>query len=1777
MREGRRANEVSKMAVNEESKRPGDAEDGDVDLDMAKIMAIQLKEMTQSHGPLDPTVEELFTHCRTEQKRLAVVATKAVDRDQMPLYEQVSGVLEMLGESISIYEALRASDSAAAFRSQEGDASNASGRKEASARRRGGRGSAESAFAADDVSPFDSEERREKRHRRKSGDARREPARSDWPRRKQGDSEESRGGRDDRRVESRRSRKQRTSSVDARLASTRDGDWPSESRRALRDVSRDAETGGGGRKKRGDEGRHKRREREAGENKEEEEDAAWVAVWPEQDADRLTPADAPDRRDEELSEGRAGEERTRRRESERHRRRESRTKKTREREGELQPFEAGGASLSSGAGSFVERESGGGRPERHSRARAKSFSWDGEFDVAQSRGVSRENEKRRSRRDERSGHEGGRGASSASVREARDDGRAQKKSPRRVAPRQQSHSSSSSSAASSRAWGRESEDSGERRGESSEEETPFGGAASRASAAGTWAVQLVIHRALFLPIAASGGYAVVASLVAGGGREEAGSASSDESDSEDVRGSRRRKSKTERKWRSGSGSASPLPLVVSRGMSSARSSNSSGECVWEESLFLFPDVPPRSASDRRRSRKSSLQRFLRTASILLEIYDAAQTGPGATPLASALEPVFLAPLAGARAAQRQVSVSLRSARGSNGGSLSFSLFLDKRSARTSTAALRAAQDNHGTRDRRARLESDNEASAFALRPAGAVPGGSDAFGDDRREGDGESQLESSLHGAHLRGDSVCAGAASGGGGVWGAGNIGGDALVPGGFLFDGGPTGASPSYFGAGNGVASFPLAASAAPAAGAGASAASQAPSAPLPAERSLEQLLFSGQQRERSLQAQLQESRTYNQQVVRLLAETKAALKKQEQEAGQSQRAATEALAETQRQLRDLQRDVDARVEAALHQAKEEKASLRRTVQTQGRELEALRARVNEQGDLLRDARERLAIQRRRCARLREDLVEADELTELVKNQLSLAQSLEKEQQRQILALAYCLNSAASSPLSADRPPFFRSEETQPRPDPGGRPRSDRWRAADGRGGGNPFARDAPAEARAAQRDASALALSPWMSRQTCLHAAPAAAARPLAPASRLVAFSDRRGDGRGVGPAIRECVGAADARAEGVAFSSREERETAGRRRRAFGAPNGRCAQNGVSLEGRSSRREREEAAATSREGSGVSWRGESGDSEEGETDERSADQLRPTPVEEWRLTPSILISLAQAVSGGSFLGSSPLLRDCAFSSSPVFLSLPRQPSPCSLLQQQLLTVCFQEALLGQKKAEGGEFLLYETDALQVFWSAHFLPPFSGSSRSPPFATTSLVAASASLAERAGRAFRAYSGPGVSPCAALRAAARAWAREREGGAELERAQAAGGTLRLRRRQGGGRDDAAEAGGGGAPASGCVFALSLKASTGQALQDVGLHLEKQCFGSRGAFVSLEGDGLMHATLLPRAPAVTVFGAALVAGPYRQTPIIRLSYLLPDSVSREIRLRVPLPPAVFCVPSRMRPREFVRDWDALELCSTSLVCDKLKPSFFSPPVFGPAGPSLSPYAALLSACTLQRAFASLPGLDRHFSRNVVAAGRFPMASFETRTSSRSQEPRDAGSDSEADLSPSSAGSPSEFSDSASDASSRSFSSPSRTRSFSPSSSFSFSGARRPRPRARPGAASIPCLLRVELLSLSAAVATGILPPAEDGASASLSGRGQARVGAVSWTAALSAAARAATSCARIEVRCADEEIRQSVAETLGELLMDEELLVALSAAVVVPSLLDRVAAPLAF
>ncbi|CBZ53733.1 conserved hypothetical protein [Neospora caninum Liverpool] len=1618
------------MAPGDE--KGGAAEDGGVDFDMAKIMAIQLKEMTQSHGPLDPTVKELFSSCQTEQQRLAAVATEAVDRNDMKRYDQISDVLEMLAESISIYEALRASETTTSFAPQR-DSHSASHKKEASSRRRkGSKTPGEEARVSVPTAPREKREKSQRRHeeRRVGEESRREHR--DGKRRESGTG-----------VGSKHKRKPRDGGQEER----------GETQRPLT--------------QRGEE----RRRKEVGRDSEKGRDETWAA-WPETDVFAVDPF-FPGEKD--LDWGRAME-------NPRNAHGEQPTRRESEREPEAWPH--------SSAPPTSSRDRATRRPTGWCGPPPSTSLWSEEGSAASDTPETpREEEKRRTR-------DTGRTTEMAMERnlKSEDAGRVWR------APGSDGSLACRDRFRSPR--GRESEPGRRRRGSHdsrprppsvsslsassrSDREDSLAGVFSAPDATSSWAVHLVVHRALFLPIAASGTYAVVASLLSG--RDSPPSASESDGVSEG------RKAKSKRRLRAAA-------RVAARAVSSARSSNSSGECVWEETLVLPLCLSARS------SRAEKL-RELRLSAVRLEIADAQSKG---RPLATANQPVSLAPLAAE--AQWNGSVALHSSRGGN-GSLSFSLFLDKRREKSASfgAGAARAEARRQRRDKgreRARATSDEE-SPFFEAPVGDTGGQADRRDSWGRERDGEQSLGGR---AENRAGTPA--------GAWGEGVSSG---------LNNGVFGESrPGGYGvpSGNPFTSSVWA---------------QAPAEPHALQsqnerlvqqiQQLQQLLLASQQREHSLQAQLQASQVYTQQVLQVLSAAQAGLKQREGE-GEKFRESAQALETAQRELCTVRDELRERVDEVRDEANA-KARMKKTLESQNVELEKLRTKLAEQADLLRDARERLAIQRRRCARLRDDLVEADELTELVKGQLSLSQSQEKEQQRQILALAYCLGVASGPERGSDGALGSRDDEAW-------------W----------------------LQRKETPPPSSLALPRLLALPDAPHASLGSQQPSRRRVDRERRsRGDpGRSSGSRflIRECSELTDARSNGVHRGvSRPHKLAAGCLRGEqlprLETPEGRRGRFSPGAEGGERRTESEGESSRRRSVSG-------GDSDE--TDGDREDHLESTTIEDWRLTPTVLISLQRASQRAAHLFASHARNQFPLASPPAFLSLPLQSSPCSLLQHQLLTTLFQQAVLEQKKGTGDDFLLYETDAIQVFWASRFLPPCRSSCSPRPSSlfASSLCAASAALAQLASRAFATHSLPDDSPGAALAAAARAWAKDRADADQRERER------RLDLPSDGAvaeRDTGFEAGCG--VACGCLFALSLRASAGQALQIVELRLEREVFGSQGAFVSLEG-GIEQATLLPRASPLTLFGSALVAGPYRQAPIVRLSYLLPDSVRREIRLRLPLPPAAFCFPYRMRPHAFVRAWEALHQSSTSLICDKLKPAFFSPA--GRTGLG-SPYTSLVHACTLSNSFASLPGLDRRTSRNVVAAGYFPVSarSEQRLASSLLGDNRIGGNPARKSLhapwdsaTDRSSDELADLSDQASDDTALSFSSPSFRPRKASASAFATQAPHAPRwPHAREEAplssAFLPCLLRVELLSLSAALSAGVLPalPSASGPTSRIrtSPRAGTPTSLARWTA--QPVSSAATACARIEVRCPDEEIRQSVVETLAELLMDEELLVTLS------------------
>ncbi|CDI85769.1 hypothetical protein, conserved [Eimeria praecox] len=92
----------------------------------------------------------------------------------------------------------------------------------------------------------------------------------------------------------------------------------------------------------------------------------------------------------------------------------------------------------------------------------------------------------------------------------------------------------------------------------------------------------------------------------------------------------------------------------------------------------------------------------------------------------------------------------------------------------------------------------------------------------------------------------------------------------------------------------------------------------------------------------------------------------------------------------------------------------------------------------------------------------------------------------------------------------------------------------------------------------------------------------------------------------------------------------------------------------------------------------------------------------------------------------------------------------------------------------------------------------------------------------------------------------------------------------------------------------------------------DVNVALEKEV---------LEGGRvIVNVKLNQGARCVNVAGELEVSRPSRETPILLISALTPDSQKRSLRLRLPLPSAAFCVPFVLSTEAFATKWRSLEM-----------------------------------------------------------------------------------------------------------------------------------------------------------------------------------------------------------------------------------------------------------------
>lgn len=508
--------------------------------------------------------------------------------------------------------------------------------------------------------------------------------------------------------------------------------------------------------------------------------------------------------------------------------------------------------------------------------------------------------------------------------------------------------------------------------------------------------------------------------------------------------------------------------ISSIAVSRQHGTNSSGECVWQES-FVFP-LLRFLHRQKRLSRSLPLSRSLVTPlSLVVEVQDPhgdretqqppqsvgeggggyllASSGGSSKPTGSSLvvatacirlDDLILGQ-------SEKLNVSLRSPCGSNtGGSLGLSLLVTKKKF---PALAKQLQEQHGY-GRDYFLQQDLMLLHSLLGPSnGGAPGGGGSFADSTSNGgtggvedggtdDPRSDASSSPWMMFPPNSNGQAGSPAffndvGGSGRGGGGGSGGG-VGGGGF-----PTVQQqqqqlplpvmiqqPGQMGGGQGMAPAPVTSLSGegvqhPATMALMALQNQVASRTQEVDQLAQQLqqtqslLSASLQREGLLHSQLREAREYNSHLGKMLAEALSKQKKLQEELEASQRSSEEALASAKKEARAAQKEKKKEYHEALEERDNECQRLERIIHSQKMEIEKWKERSTEQKDLLADTRRRLFIQRKRCDRLRDDLVEAEEYTEVVKEQLSASQTSNREQQRQLLALAFYLRNGGRGTL--------------------------------------------------------------------------------------------------------------------------------------------------------------------------------------------------------------------------------------------------------------------------------------------------------------------------------------------------------------------------------------------------------------------------------------------------------------------------------------------------------------------------------------------------------------------------------------------------------------------------------------------------------------------------------------------------------------------------------------------------------------------------------------------
>ncbi|PHJ20373.1 hypothetical protein CSUI_005791 [Cystoisospora suis] len=1937
---------------------------GDIDLDMSKIMAIQLKEMTQGYGPTDPTVQELFENCRTEQKRLAAVATEAVDKNEMKKYDQISGVLDMLAESISIYETLLSSeknsgggrthagaivgetssrsrfsypDSSAYDRGEDTTASTATppgtgadtsrqsfsssadekkGKKRRDQERGGGSpshsksrrrgqtsstkkfgGATETVLGEDDDlhAPEDTKKpalrRSTRRNKEDPGEGEKKKKKvkgsiilEDWGQRWLDDEPiettddffaGSRGGEDhdeedqgkgwrwggmsERNNPDDRSGDKKTGKKSRGRSKHQSGDMTDDEEREDVAFSSSSFWRGGGRGR-----KEKKKTSESSFSS-----SAWAsfASWDgggddpdggEKEERSAKEGIREDRDETDNDVDDAG--------SYRYHQEKKRNRKTKREDkydddsshdliglgDDLNPSESQGGyyydrkNSDSGflAGEPPSSSSFTGRPGIMVSEKGRKRGG-GHF-AGEVQGKRRYSVRFSSPEDKDSK----RGEDSRHYQDVDDDEEVEDNADDDSSDSsgdKEGDTSTSTSGMMSRArpassslsfyafdegegslgrrkkgrgeggrGGRRSRDGDSRRQKTTESNDAFY-TDSSSTPSSIPLLEVMIHKAFFLPVTPSGMYQVAMYLMPPSSNQENSHTPFHSPDDPFFSGpggkglsGGRLGNHTNHLLRSGAysrGGESNMDQNSSRRISSIlvsrqHSSNSSGECVWQES-FLFPLI--RFINRQKKlSRSIPLSHYFPTSiSLIIEILDphgdrgeTQQTSsslgggdgylpssvgtPHSSPSSSLVVAVASIALDDLLLGQTEkLNVPLRCPRGGNtGGSLSLSLLLTKKKFSSISKQLQEQHHSHGGYDGDYFFQQD----MMVIR---SLTGR--GFANKKGEGGGGGPgSEVGQHGPHMLGTG--GGAEEGGDDHHKASSsswIGGGMMLsqnangqPGVF-FNEGTAGGGPGGAGEGGLAAAFSESTTPGQVGGQGGGV----PLA-LPGEgghpatvalialqnqiatraQELEQLaqqlqqtqnlLSASLQREGLLQSQLKEARDYNSQLGKTLAEALAKQKKLQEDLETHQRSSAEALASVKKEARESQKEKRKEYQEALYE--------------------------------------------------RDNECQPEEFTELVKEQLSASQTSNREQQRQLLALAFYLRNGGKGGnvnidglglggevWSGDVSSYYfyhhpggaggrkEEEDYERRRDEAGDDKSIAMLDAGWRYKRSSFLKSRGEKEATVETDERKKKL--------------------LSPSSVLALTDYPEGESL-EGDGKREKLDLLNRkRIPGQQLHSALIREATRREGRGVGRPG---VYETTKLRNNNSmhvRGNKQRGGVRTHDMTDVDEEGDNTDTEM-DTDMKAPTELEPTSEEAWRLTPTVLSSLQQIIrpSSGS-LSSGRVL-------SSLFPLLPLQPSSCSLLHHQIVSSLYQSSLLTSRSGpQHLNLLLYETDAIQVFWSRRFFSLSKSSSLSPFFSSSSLLSSAKTAVDAARRALlRSMAGRYAlaSPSSSLEAALAAGVAA--GSACCHGAISEGDRYQLRGLEG--PDELSHS--ASSPSSrgnyssggavGCVFALTLQTASGQALQDVELHLGKDVLGTQGAVIMLEKDGISQGVLLPREAPITVFGCMLVSKPYRDIPVIRLSCLLSDSVRKEIRLRLPLPAAAFCLPLSLRPRRFVKAWEDLSPNSISFICDRLKAKFFSSPTSLTRDAS-SPYGALLTACTLGGTLRSLPSVDRSSSRNVVASGFFPIAgggsmiSVSSENTSLIKNPylspsshvrRTLSEDQDQGLSAftsSSTSLDSSFTSSSSPSSSEdeeeknqvelddedgdrfSFSGKKSYRSSSPSSKKNKknkkkktkkekhrnatrrkhvnSESKRNQHRLLPSSSSplSPCvLLRVELLSLAAAGSLGALPSA-------------------ALDTALYTVSNTTAACARVEIRCVDASLRQSLAEALAEILMDDEVLMA--------------------